>query len=77
MDDRITAIPEVCGGEACIVGTRIPVWTLVRLQRLGMSDSEILASYPSLRADDVVHAFNYAALHPMEIDNQIRDHEAN
>ena len=36
--------PEVCGGEACVVRTRIPVWLLVQARRLGTSDIDILRS---------------------------------
>ena len=45
----IESNPAVCGGEPCIVRTRIPVWLLVQLQRLGMSEAELLRNYPSLR----------------------------
>ena len=32
--------PGVCGGNACIRNTRIPVWTLVSLRSQGATDSE-------------------------------------
>lgn len=32
--DRITKLPNVCGGDACIRGDRIPDWTLVNYRRL-------------------------------------------
>ncbi len=38
----IAKTPGVCGGDACIAGTRIPVWVLVDYRRLGTSDSELL-----------------------------------
>ena len=31
----IESTPGVCGGEPCIVRTRIPVWVLVQAKRLG------------------------------------------
>ena len=31
--------PHVCGGEPCIVRTRVPVWVLVQAKRLGMSEA--------------------------------------
>jgi uncharacterized protein (DUF433 family) len=43
--------PAVCGGEACIARTRIPVWVLVRARQLGGSEASLLAAYPTLRAD--------------------------
>ena len=30
--------PGVVGGDACIAGTRIPVWDLVEYRRMGASD---------------------------------------
>src|SRR5687768_590730 len=34
--------PDVCGGEACIVRTRIPVWLLEQARRSGKSEAELL-----------------------------------
>lgn len=33
----INKTPGICGGEACIAGTRIAVWLLVEAQQLGIS----------------------------------------
>lgn len=46
----IEATPGVCGGEPCIVRTRIPVWVLERARQLGSSEAELLRAYPTLRA---------------------------
>jgi uncharacterized protein (DUF433 family) len=67
---------DVCGGEACIVRTRIPVWLLEQARRMGVSEQELLAAYPSLRAEDLVNAWAYARSHTAEIEAQIRDNEA-
>jgi len=48
----IEKTPEVCGGSACIAGTRIPVWVLEGYRRLGWTEARILASYPGLRATE-------------------------
>jgi len=71
----IDARPDVCGGEACIVRTRIPVWLLEQARRLGVSEQALLAAYPSLRAEDLVNAWAYARSHAAEIESQIREHE--
>ena len=71
----IESNPAVCGGEPCIVRTRIPVWLLVQLQRLGMSEAELLRNYPSLRAEDLANAWVYARQHREEIEQQIVDNE--
>jgi uncharacterized protein (DUF433 family) len=72
----IDSCPEVCGGEACIVRTRIPVWLLENARRLGVTEQELLVAYPSLRAEDLVNVWAYARAHVTEIDEQIRENEA-
>ena len=71
----IESRPEVCGGEPCIVRTRIPVWVLVQARQLGVSESEILRSYPTLRAEDLVNAWAYFRAHRNEIQQQILENE--
>lgn len=71
----IEITPNVAGGAACIVRTRIPVWVLVELRRQGTSEAELLHSYPTLRAEDLTNAWAYARLHPDEIDQAIRENE--
>ena len=66
---------NVCGGDACIAGTRIPVWVLEGYRRLGWTEAQILASYPTLRADDLVRAWAYVDAHRPEIDEAIRQNE--
>ncbi len=66
---------DVCGGEPCIVRTRIPVWILVRNRQLGISEAEILRSYPTLRAEDLVNTWAFFRSHRNEIEHQIRDNE--
>jgi uncharacterized protein (DUF433 family) len=68
--------PGVVGGSACIVKTRIPVWMLEGYRRLGWTEARILASYPALRAADLVHAWAYVDTHGQEIDEDIRRNEA-
>ncbi len=72
----IDADPGICGGEPRIVRTRIPVWVLVQARRLGMSEAELLSSYPTLRAEDLANAWAYYRSHREEIDEQIAKNEA-
>jgi uncharacterized protein (DUF433 family) len=72
----IESRPDVCGGEPCIVRTRIPVWLLEQARRLGAREQALLAAYPSLRAEDLVNASAYARSHAAEIDAQIRENGA-
>ena len=71
----IDSRPGVCGGEPCIVRTRIPVWLLEQARRLGSSEETLLAAYPTLRAEDLVNAWRYARAHAAEIDSQIQANE--
>ena len=64
--------PGVCGGEACITGTRIAVWLLVEAQKLGISEAQLLQDYPHLTAADLVNAWAYADAYPEEIATAIR-----
>lgn len=72
----IDSIPGVCGGEPCIVRTRIPVWVLEQARRLGTSEADLLGCYPTLRAEDLVNAWAYVRSHRDEIERQIRENEA-
>ena len=74
--DRITKIPGICGGDACIRGHRIPVWTLVGYRQLGQPDADILRSYPGLTATDLEAAWEYAAANGPEIEQAIRENAA-
>ena len=71
----IDSNPKVCGGEPCVVRTRIPVWLLVRARDLSASEADLLLSYPTLRAEDLANAWAYARAHRAETEQQIRDNE--
>ena len=71
----ITKTPDVCGGDACIAKTRIPVWLLESFRREGSSDSELLQFYPHLSAADLVNVWTYADAHQEEIEQAIRKNE--
>ncbi|MBI4558589.1 MAG: DUF433 domain-containing protein [Candidatus Hydrogenedentes bacterium] len=72
----IDSAPDVCGGEPCIVRTRIPVWLLERARRLGTSEAKLLHIYPTLRAEDLVNAWAYVRAHSDEIERQIQENES-
>lgn len=72
----IQKTPGVCGGEACIRSTRIPVWGLVESRNLGRSDEEIRQSYqPPLSQADLDAAWEYHEGHRAEIEQAIRENE--
>ena len=58
---RITFNPNQCGGRPCIRGMRIRVKDVLDLVAAGIPESEILADYPDLEADDIKASLVYAA----------------
>lgn len=63
----------VCGGSACIVRTRIPVWSVIEWQQMGCSNAKILKIYPTLTASDLVSAENYYQHNKEEIQKEIQE----
>ncbi|MEA1863729.1 MAG: DUF433 domain-containing protein [Euryarchaeota archaeon] len=61
MYPRISIDPEVCHGQACIRGTRIPVHQIIRMLAGGDTIEELLEEYPSLKRDDILTCLGYAA----------------
>lgn len=53
----IEITPNVCGGDARIANTRIPVWVSVDAKANGYSDADLLTSYSTLRAKSLVDAW--------------------
>jgi len=49
------------GGVPCVRGLRIPVATVVGMVADGMTETEILATYPDLEREDIREALRYAA----------------
>ena len=59
--ERIWVDPQVCHGTACIKGTRVMVSVILDNLATGLGHDEILRSYPTLTADDIRAALEYAA----------------
>jgi len=72
----IEKTPGVCGGDARIAKTRIPIWSLVNYRHLGANDVLILQYFPHLSAADLAKAWAYAEGHPEEIEAAITRNEA-
>jgi uncharacterized protein (DUF433 family) len=75
ITDRIIKTPGVCGGNACIRGTRITVWGLAAWRTRGLADAAIMERVQGLTQADLEAAWQYAAAHPQEIDDAIRRNE--
>ncbi len=65
----------VCGGNACITNTRIPIWVLVNARRLGISEAQMLQDYPTISAVDLANAWAYAKAYSDEIEAVIKENE--
>lgn len=72
----IEKTPGVCGGSACVAGTRITVWGLVESRRVGYSEADLLISYPTISATNLANAWAYAAAFPDEIEAEIEQNNA-
>lgn len=61
MTDRITSDPQICGGEPCIKGTRIPVRIILSHIAAGEDYSTILKQFPRIQIEDITACLEYAA----------------
>jgi uncharacterized protein (DUF433 family) len=59
--EHLKSDPEVCGGQLCAEGTRVPVTVILDNFAEGASREEILRSYPSLQPVHLDAALSYAA----------------
>ena len=73
--ERVKRTPGVSGGAACVRNTRVPVWTLIGLQKLGRTEAELVEDFPSLTPADLDAVWAYYRDHPAEIDAAIADEE--
>ena len=71
----ITKTAGICGGRACIAGTRITVWGLVSHRNLGLDERAILAAVPLLTSDQLAAAFRYADENAAEIAHDVAENE--
>lgn len=60
-EERITVDPNTCHGQACIKGTRIPVYQIVRMLSNGDTIEDLLEEYPSISREDILACLDYAA----------------
>jgi uncharacterized protein (DUF433 family) len=72
----IEKTPGVCGGDARVANTRIPIWVILQARNLGSSEAELLENYPTLTATDLTDAWAYATAHPQEIQQAIQENDA-
>jgi uncharacterized protein (DUF433 family) len=61
MTERISVDPNICHGQACVKGTRIPVHQIIRMLANGDRIDQLLEDYPSLKTEDIYACLDYAA----------------
>ncbi|NQT25801.1 DUF433 domain-containing protein [candidate division KSB1 bacterium] len=61
MNNRISIDPNICHGQACIQGTRIPVHQIVHMLANGDTIEALLESYPIVKREDILACLDYAA----------------
>jgi uncharacterized protein (DUF433 family) len=65
----------VCGGRDIIVGTRIPIWSIIKWYKLGLSVEEVMREFPQLTPSQVHDAFSYYYDNLEEIEKDIFENE--
>ena len=61
MNDRIISDPNICGGDPCIKGTRIPVHIILSHLAAGDSIEIILKNFPRITTEDIKACLEYAS----------------
>lgn len=74
--DLITKTPGVCGGRACIAGTRVPVWCVWRASEFHSPKQLTRHFVRPLTLNQVQAALAYASANIDEIDRDVTENEA-
>jgi len=61
MTDRIVSDVNICGGEPCVKGTRIPVKVVLSHLAAGDTVGDLLKDFPNLTEADVRACLEYAS----------------
>lgn len=61
MNPRIVSDPNICGGEPCIKGTRIPVHIILSHLAAGEDYDTVLQEFPRLTHEDILACLEYAS----------------
>ncbi len=72
---HVFRLKDICGGRDIIAGTRIPVWSIIKWYKLGLSVEEVMREFPQLTPSQVHDAFSYYYDNPEEIEKDIVENE--
>lgn len=67
--------PGVCGGDACVRNTRVPVWAVIQMLQMGRTKAEVLADLPSMIEPDLDVVWAYYRSHLAEIEANIAEND--
>ncbi|MGB9177695.1 MAG: DUF433 domain-containing protein, partial [Pyrinomonadaceae bacterium] len=59
--DLISIDPNICHGQACSKGTRIPVHQIIGMLANGDTIESLLSAYPNISREDILASLEYAA----------------
>ncbi len=59
MHPRISIDPNVCHGQACIKGTRIPVHQIVHMLANGDTIDDLLEAYSTIERADILACLDF------------------
>jgi len=71
----VTQKKGVCGGRCIISGTRIPVWSIIKWYKVGMSVEEIMREFSQLTPAQIHDAFSFYYDNLAAIERDIADNE--
>ncbi len=66
MFERVSIDSNVCHGQACVKGTRVPVHQVVSMLANGDTVEDLLTEYPSLEREDILACLSYAPRYGQE-----------
>ncbi len=61
MIDRIVSDMNICGGEPCVKGTRIPVKVILSHLAAGDTSKDLCKDFPNLTETDIRACLEYAS----------------
>ena len=61
FENMIVVTPGIRGGKPCIAGTRITVYDILEYLAGGMTEQEILADFPDLRAGQIKATLSFCS----------------
>lgn len=77
VSQHVVKAPGICGGKACIAGSRIRVMDIVVWHELrGKTADELVVMFPGISLSDVYAALAYYFDHREEVDQDFQKDEA-